>query len=516
MNFFKTKFKKFKKLIKFFLAKLKTFLSSELTFKKHYHTVIKTFGEEKRDFYIFHLPSDLVLKLNNLIDSLDETSIDDFLKKNPLKISTNFSNDTVSKLIHNNRYLNLGMDVKKYPALIELLAYCKKILEKELFSPFAFVGIRAWETYPKSSNFGPNAMHKDGFDPGHSKIMVYLNPLNDDFGKLRIEDRVIEQDRPSALWFKNSELNHSGVPGFKEKRRVLEITLMNTLEDLSEKNYLNFVLPHYHQDRHLLKPELIYENNVGKKYLSIGSGKNVDPRWICLDALLHPGVTRFEFDEYENFPLENSTIEIAYNSHNLEHLDDNVAKNIIMEVERVLKKDGKFILKIPDFEKVKNAYIENDLKFFEKFNFFDTESISWSWKNYGVDYSLLNITAMMFCGYWNKHYGNHFSNEIYQNEFAYHGPPRLQSYEMDSIIRNNSPKNIANYLSKIALKDKEFAAFNHQNAWSYNELKETIEKNSSLKITQSSQKEIQRNYSFIPNINDSMKGWSMYLEFTKN
>ena len=66
MNFFKTKFKKFKKLIKFFLAKLKTFLSSELTFKKHYHTVIKTFGEEKRDFYIFHLPSDLVLKLNNM------------------------------------------------------------------------------------------------------------------------------------------------------------------------------------------------------------------------------------------------------------------------------------------------------------------------------------------------------------------------------------------------------------------------------------------------------------------
>jgi len=516
MIFFKAKFTKFKYMIKYLVTKTKSLLSSELTFKDHYHTVIKTFGEEKRDFYTFHLPENLVLELNTLINSLDETSIDDFSKKNPLKISTDFSKEIISKLILNNRYLNLGEDIKKYPALVELLNYCKKILEKELFSPFAFVGVRVWETYPKSSDFGPNAMHKDGFDPGHSKIMVYLNPLNDHFGKLKIEDMIIEQDQPSALWFKNSELNHSGVPGTKNKRRVIEITVMNTLKNISERDYLNFVLPHYHQDRHLLRPELIYENNDNKKYLSIGSGKNVDPKWICLDALLHPGITRFEFNETESFPLESRSIEIAYNSHNLEHLNEEVTKNIVKEVDRVLVKNGKFILKIPDFEKVKHAYINNDIKFFERFNFFDTKSISWSWENYKVEYSLLNITAMMFCGYWNKHYGDHFSNMVHRNEYAYHGPPRLPASEMDKIIRNNSPKNIAKYLSRIALSDKEFLAFNHQNAWSYEELKETVENNSCLKISEKSKKDIQKNYSFIPNINDSMKDWSMYLEFTKN
>ena len=122
----------------------------------------------------------------------------------------------------------------------------------------------------------------------------------------------------------------------------------------------------------------------------------------------------------------------------------------------------------------------------------------------------------MFCGYWNKHYGDHFSNMVHRNEYAYHGPPRLPASEMDKIIRNNSPKNIAKYLSRIALSDKEFLAFNHQNAWSYEELKETVENNSCLKISEKSKKDIQKNYSFIPNINDSMKDWSMYLEFTKN
>ena len=53
--------------------------------------------------------------------------------------------------------------------------FINKKLSKLLVTPFIFVGLRSWETYPSSQSFGPTASHKDGFEPGHKKVMVYLN-----------------------------------------------------------------------------------------------------------------------------------------------------------------------------------------------------------------------------------------------------------------------------------------------------------------------------------------------------
>ena len=41
-------------------------------------------------------------------------------------------------------------------------------------SPFVFINTRIWKTKPLSERMGPNNWHKDGFVPGHLKIMVYL------------------------------------------------------------------------------------------------------------------------------------------------------------------------------------------------------------------------------------------------------------------------------------------------------------------------------------------------------
>ena len=98
-------------------------------------------------------------------------------------------------------------------------------------------------------------------------------------------------------------------------------------------------------------------------------------------------------------------------------------KQIIKEVNRVLQPNGVLLLKLPNFDLILDQYKKNNRKFFRLNKNFGVDSVTWSWKNYGVDVNIQNIVAMMFCGYWNKSYGDHFSRSINMNEDPYHGPP---------------------------------------------------------------------------------------------
>ena len=133
----------------------------------------------------------------------------------------------------------------------------RTIFAKHIKSPFVFVNTRAWSTRPNSALFGPNALHNDGFEPSHMKILTYLTPFNEEYGCLTLEndEKITDTPEGTCVCFLNSsnKLIHAGVPGTKYNRIVIEVTLMRAFIDAPQFNNGHFF------GRHYTKPEVAYQ-----------------------------------------------------------------------------------------------------------------------------------------------------------------------------------------------------------------------------------------------------------------
>ncbi|WP_197472680.1 hypothetical protein, partial [Oleiphilus sp. HI0123] len=359
--------------------------------------------------------------------------------------------------------------------------FLREEFSSQVKSPFVYVNTRAWTTKPGTERFGPNAMHLDGLEAGHLKIMVYLTPLNKESGYLVIGNDEIK-DVPAGLcvMFKNSDISHSGVPGLSLGRTCIEVTLMRALVDLPQ-----LWLGH-HFGRHLVDPSIAYlraselindQTKIQEKQplfptdklkINIGSGRRDWSEWTCFDEINSPGVTNLVLNETVKLPIENQSVGLAYSSHAFEHLPDNTIFRIMWELRRVLCVGGVFLLKIPDFDWFVGEYLKgSDECMVNK----GVESITYTWERKGLLDNLQNRVSMMFCGYWNSQYGDHFSGNIDRNnKAAYHGPAVMNEAFIDQLFRECSPNQIARTMCKVALSDPDFYRFNHQNAWSKEEV----------------------------------------------
>ena len=136
-------------------------------------------------------------------------------------------------------------------------------ISEQIGSPFAFINTRAWVTKSLSNEMGPNAPHKDGFLPGHMKIMVYLTPMSAEYGDFWIEgEQITGEESGFCIGFKNSDLLHSGKPGTKYPRICIEVTIMRTLQD-NKQSHNSHVC-----GRHFLNVSSAYENLINTKKLS--------------------------------------------------------------------------------------------------------------------------------------------------------------------------------------------------------------------------------------------------------
>ena len=77
---------------------------------------------------------------------------------------------------------NLHIYNSKNPTLKLLHDELRQMFKIHIGSPFIFVNTRSWKSKPNSKKFGPNDWHTDGLFPGHRKIMIYITPLNKDYG----------------------------------------------------------------------------------------------------------------------------------------------------------------------------------------------------------------------------------------------------------------------------------------------------------------------------------------------
>ena len=97
------------------------------------------------------------------------------------------------------------------------------------------------------------------------------------------------------------------------------------------------------------------EDADGRKKVQVGSGAG---RYGVASASLLPGwlntdlLSKFQIDVSKRFNLPDSSVDIIFSSHVIEHLTQKQIRNFFKESSRVLRNGGLFICATPDLEKI--------------------------------------------------------------------------------------------------------------------------------------------------------------------
>jgi hypothetical protein len=205
-------------------------------------------------------------------------------------------------------------------------------------------------------------------------------------------------------------------------------------------------------------------------FLNIGGGAQFNyPGWINLEeAVSELNPLSFRLSSDCVFPVRSGSIQLVYSSHCLEHLDDATVARVLSEARRVIARTGRLIVKIPDFDEVLRRWKSNDSAYFE--HQWGLEEIVGTWGDAGVLDSIDTRASMVFCGFWNSHWGNHFGGgprKVANN--AYHGPARLDRTQLHDLLATCNPRLISQTLVSHVMRNETDYSFNHRNAWSKDE-----------------------------------------------
>lgn len=248
-----------------------------------------------------------------------------------------------------------------------------------------------------------------------------------------------------------------------------------------------------------------------KEFLNIGGGPSFDyPGWINLEGVTS-STNPFPFDLTSNcrFPVPSGTVRVVYSSHCLEHLDDDTVLRIIREARRVLGKSGRLVIKIPNYEDVIEAWqSSNNLYFSEQWGL---EDVVDTWRNKDIADTIDYRASMVFCGFWNSNWGQHFDlNRPKNGNLSYHGPAPMGIEKLRELLKTSNPRKIVQSLVSNVRETQKDYSFNHQNAWSRNEFCELLV-NNGFDVVSTNSRYICDNYSRIPGITD-MYSISSYYE----
>jgi predicted SAM-dependent methyltransferase len=496
-----------------------------------YSELVDSLYSPSSNIAISTISNELLLKIkyaisNGLIPEEKLVGVQDRLQEHLILTTDKHSLETENSLNENLRVLSLHRSSWKNELLREIHREARQRFSSDLGSPFIIVNSRMWITQPGTDRFGPNAYHTDGFEPGHLKCMIYISPLDIESGYFVFNDEsglqtpLINFPAGTAILFKNSEITHTGVPGISKPRICIELTIMRSIID-SEQIWAG----HFY-GRHLYTPAIFHHieeslENAGESWLAytnqnnlhvnIGSGARKWENWICLDELDFEGVTKIHFSSSVILPIEDNSTSLFYSSHCFEHLDDRTVERILMEIHRAGTPDSILVLKIPDYDYFLNRFRDDvSTSMIGK----GVESVLPTWGGKISD-TFRNRVSMMFCGYWNQAYGDHFVKKINNSSDAYHGPALLSDQELVEIFSIDSPKGIAEQLRFHAESDPGFFRFNHQNAWSRLEMKKLLGDNGFSVVTTNSAFIEQRFKHQIPDIN-YMATWSTFFVARKS
>jgi SAM-dependent methyltransferase len=210
--------------------------------------------------------------------------------------------------------------------------------------------------------------------------------------------------------------------------------------------------------------------------LNVGGGPTfAHARWLNLEGAAGIANPRpFHLSPSCTFPVRDRAVSTVYTSHCIEHLDDDTVARVMSEARRVIRANGRLVVKIPDFEMVVDRWRARDETYFTD-DQWGYRRLTRTWASRGVRDTLDYRAAMIFCGVWNAAYGDHFSGSRGEGTTAYHGPVPVSEDVLLRLRDERSPHVIAQALRSAALQVSEQWSFNHQNAWSRTELAGVLE-----------------------------------------
>ena len=197
------------------------------------------YGKKIMPYHSFQIDIEDAEKLLNHLNSsknLKRTGTKTKGKRSEQQKSDEF-NELSLKMFNETNLYQTWFEIKRHIIFDELINKIKPNLSEYLKSPFSVVNLNAWKAEaqmkahydPDGNARGQNRIHQDGYPPGHYKCIIYLNPLNDEFGKLQIEDKIIESEQPGFAVIFNNNLYHQSIPGKSGDKYLLELTLMRTI-----------------------------------------------------------------------------------------------------------------------------------------------------------------------------------------------------------------------------------------------------------------------------------------------
>jgi len=127
------------------------------------------------------------------------------------------------------------------------------------------------------------------------------------------------------------------------------------------------------------------------KKLNLGCGTDIKKGYVNVDFIEGKGVDIVYDLNKTPYPFKDNSFEEIYASHILEHLGGDWFK-IIGELNRILRKKGILIIKVPHFSSA-SAFIENHRRFFRyrSFESFKEQKIMKALdQKYGYNFKIIN------------------------------------------------------------------------------------------------------------------------------
>lgn len=107
-----------------------------------------------------------------------------------------------------------------------------------------------------------------------------------------------------------------------------------------------------------------YLNTQSYKNVQVGGGKHFLKGFINIDIVPPADII---FDVREGLPLKTNSTDFIFSEHFLEHIDYPLSVNkFISECYRILKKEGKLVIGVPDSQLIISAYVKKDKKLWEQ------------------------------------------------------------------------------------------------------------------------------------------------------
>ena len=329
---------------------------------------------------------------------------------------------------------------------------------------FMIYHVSAYRTHKsEDETLGYTNWHNDKFPLYCKKLLVYLNDiLTEDDGPSQIKqsDGTVQSifGKAGTCFFFDMNTNHRGAQISINSKNNNRDMLYFSIAPFEDTN----VIPIQALGTDVMFPTDLNKSlvpGIKKQYanyniakldkelrgINIGGGSFSKSDWINFDIRdndIKENQMLWDFTKQRSFPLKDSSVQYCYTGHCIEHLDDDTIDFLFKDVYRVLKKGGVFLIKIPDFERLKEAYLNKEYDFFT--NEWGLENFDEAFCRNDIPVNIETYLALIFAGYTKFTQDSIYSSK--KDSCSALFPPNVSSAEIKEKIESLSIKDFSKFL----------------------------------------------------------------------